>query len=308
MGRTGREETAVGESTYYVNNCILNSPSGFAKENIIYLKEIGKQNLFSPIRREAEGEASYLFFFVGDGHGILEYGDRSYVLSAGCCAFLDCGKPYVCTPLDGVLSAGYIRFSGFRMGAVYEEFIRHTEPCFYSHGLQIYREAWQRVYKSASEEEASPVARDMKIYADLVSLVTKLLRFQEDAPGQGKPKKDSMKYVKEYLENHYSEKISLDQLSEMFYINKFYLTRLFREQYGVSINRYLMGVRMNQAKELLRFSDLPVREIGCECGIGNCNYFFKVFKKWEGLSPGDFRKKELSGSRARAGCHYGEGV
>lgn len=107
----------------------------------------------------------------------------------------------------------------------------------------------------------------------------------------GTPKKQDLREIKEYLEHHFSEKITLDELAGMFFINKFYLTRIFKEQFGLSINSYLCQLRITHAKELLRFTSLPIEKIGLECGIPDANYFSRTFKKVEGMTPGEYRRR-----------------
>ena len=97
--------------------------------------------------------------------------------------------------------------------------------------------------------------------------------------------------MKDHLEQHYQEKLTLDQLADLFFINKYYLTRIFKEQFGVSVGTYLTLIRVTRAKQLLRFSDLSVEQIGRECGIEEPAYFARVFKKVEGIAPGEYRKR-----------------
>jgi AraC-like DNA-binding protein len=97
--------------------------------------------------------------------------------------------------------------------------------------------------------------------------------------------------IKEYLDNHYQEKISLDELASLFYINKFYLTRVFKEQYGLSIYSYLQQIKITHAKQLLRFTDDTLESISLACNMGDPTYFSRTFKKIEGISPGEFRKR-----------------
>lgn len=94
-----------------------------------------------------------------------------------------------------------------------------------------------------------------------------------------------------YLDENYTKKITLDELAERYYINKFYLTRIFKAQYGTSINAYLQEIRITQAKHELRFSDKSIEEIATECGIGELYYFSRVFKNIEGISPSEYRKQ-----------------
>ena len=74
-----------------------------------------------------------------------------------------------------------------------------------------------------------------------------------------------------------------------FYINKYYLTRIFKEYYGVSVNSYLQQLRITQAKQLLRFTNLPVEQIAAQCGIPDLQLFLPGIRKVEGVSPGQFR-------------------
>ena len=97
--------------------------------------------------------------------------------------------------------------------------------------------------------------------------------------------------VKEYLDQNYATRITLDELSKAFYINKYYLTRVFKEQYGQSITNYLTSLRITHAKQLLRFSDKTVEEIGLECGLGALHYFSRVFKEVEGVAPSVYRSQ-----------------
>ena len=97
--------------------------------------------------------------------------------------------------------------------------------------------------------------------------------------------------VKEYMDAHYAEKITLDKLSEEFRINKYYLERIFREQFGTSVISYLLGIRITHAKQLLRFTDKSVEQIGVECGIYPLYYFSRMFRQTEGVSPTEYRRR-----------------
>ena len=76
-----------------------------------------------------------------------------------------------------------------------------------------------------------------------------------------------------------------------FYINKFYLTKIFKEVYGTTVNGYVIARRITRAKQLLRFSELSVEEVGEAVGMPEPDYFSRVFKKIEGISPREYRKK-----------------
>lgn len=95
----------------------------------------------------------------------------------------------------------------------------------------------------------------MKINSELDQLLV-LLMSESWNPKKVKGtnlKKQNVLPIKEYLDVHYQEKISLDFLAEHFFISKYYLTRVFKEQFGTSINSYLMNRRVTRAKFMLRF-------------------------------------------------------
>ena len=109
---------------------------------------------------------------------------------------------------------------------------------------------------------------------------------------EAKPVNSSGKNVyalKNYIDTHYQEKITLDMLADMFLVNKYTLSRNFKEQYGTSIINYLLVTRITHAKQMLRFTDESVEEVGNACGITPLYYFSRIFKQIEGVSPLEYR-------------------
>ena len=93
------------------------------------------------------------------------------------------------------------------------------------------------------------------------------------------------------MDEHYTEKFSLDELAEEFFISKYYLCREFKSLYGITLNHYVIAKRITLAKKLLRFSSYTLEEIALKCGFYDASYFNKQFKKSEGIGASDFRKK-----------------
>ena len=103
-------------------------------------------------------------------------------------------------------------------------------------------------------------------------------------------KRKNLQDIKDYLDRNFSEKIILDRLAEKFYINKFYLTRIFHDQFGITVTNYLLQLRITHAKQQLRFTDLTIEEISRSCGFPDANYFSRMFRKIEGTTPGKYRR------------------
>ena len=269
---------------------ILYTPSAFARANLIHLQETGSLKARKPHTSRRENLASYLFFCVLSGYGTLEYDGTVYPLKTGDCVFLDCRKAYSHRTSDDLWQLAWVHFYGPNMGSIYDKYTeRGGRPCFHPASLTPYEGLLSGLYEIASAQD---YVRDMRIFEKLAALLTLLMEesWNPEDKKRAAPKRQNLQDVKEYLDLHYAEKIPLDRLAESFYINKFYLTRIFKEQFGISINSYLMQIRITHAKQLLRFTDRTVETIGQECGIEDANYFSRLFKKIEGISPGEFRR------------------
>lgn len=95
-----------------------------------------------------------------------------------------------------------------------------------------------------------------------------------------------------YIYNHYQEDISLNQLADHVGVNSSYLSRKFKKDCGYCFTEYLNLVRIEQAKLLIRNSTKNIKEIAEEVGFNNYNYFFKVFKDIQGMTPLEYQKSK----------------
>ncbi len=97
--------------------------------------------------------------------------------------------------------------------------------------------------------------------------------------------------VLHYIRHNYRENLKLETLAPLFGYNSSYLGRLFTKKLNVNFNAYLDQVRIARAKELLNDGFLKVYEIAEQVGYSNVDYFHRKFKKYEGTSPAEYRKK-----------------
>ena len=106
----------------------------------------------------------------------------------------------------------------------------------------------------------------------------------------GREKEQLVESVKQYLDDHYGEKITTKDLSKKFGLVPSYLSTLFRQEQGMSPSDYLNRLRIEKAKVLLLENIfLTVREIAEITGYADQLYFSKVFKKETGMTPSEFR-------------------
>ena len=272
---------------------ILYTPSPFARSSLLHLQEVGSLSAIRPHTSKREKLQSYLCFMVEDGEGELVYEGKKYELRSGDVVFIHCRKAYRhstgMNPNAGLWSLRWCHFYGPSMPAIYAKYCeRGGLPVIRGADVSQYAAMLTDIYTLAS---SSDYIRDMRINGKLNDLLTLLTEssWHREAHTNA-PKKMEISRVKSFLDEHYEEKLSLESVASHFFIDKHYLARLFKEQYGVTLVTYLQQVRITHAKRMLRFTDKSIEEIGLECGIGELNYFSRVFKKLEGVSPSEFRR------------------
>jgi AraC-like DNA-binding protein len=97
--------------------------------------------------------------------------------------------------------------------------------------------------------------------------------------------------LRSYVENHYMNPITPDDLSRVFQCSRSAMYRRFKEYFGVSPSHYINSVRIRRAQFLLTETDRPVGEIAAAVGIPDVFYFSRLFRAATGETAGDYRKK-----------------
>lgn len=107
-------------------------------------------------------------------------------------------------------------------------------------------------------------------------------------------KHNEIEIIQQYIRENFSKKLTLDDLSELVDINKYYLIRLFKQQTGLSPIDYLIHVRLAEAEKLLSHSNLTVSKISDMVGFHSPSHFSKTFKESNHCTPSTYRKRYAS--------------
>jgi len=125
-----------------------------------------------------------------------------------------------------------------------------------------------------------------KLLNDQRDIMLKIIQLQSNHEKEV----SSIEKIARFIQINYEEDISLQEFSERFYLSREYISRKFKQMYGENISDYIVRIRIEKAKELLKFPNLKIYEIANRIGYQDDKYFRKVFKKAVGITPSDYRK------------------
>ena len=97
--------------------------------------------------------------------------------------------------------------------------------------------------------------------------------------------------VRQYIDNHFKENLSLEILAEITHVSKYHMVHVFTEEYGISPINYLIYKRIEEGKKLLQTTDYSLALIGRTLGFSSPSYFSQVFKKHADCTPLEYRKQ-----------------
>lgn len=101
-----------------------------------------------------------------------------------------------------------------------------------------------------------------------------------------------------YIEQHYTEKLTLTEVAEKIFVSQWYLSKLLNGYLGTSFSDLLNQTRINRAKQLLTDPALKIHEISELLGFTDITHFSKIFKKYEQVSPNEYRNTAPSRERS----------
>lgn len=111
-------------------------------------------------------------------------------------------------------------------------------------------------------------------------------------------------FVLRYVEEHLEEDISLDTVADKLNISRGYLSTYFKAKTGVNFSDYLNQMRIRRTKEMLADANLKINDISARVGYQNVNSFIRMFKRYSGMTPGEYRKKIAAGQSGDSDMFY----
>ena len=273
---------------------ITATPSATARNNFIYMQEAGDFIAGPRYFTEREHLPSYLIKYVLAGKGILEYRGHTYTLKPGQFLWLDCVEHqyYRTAPDSNHWHILWVHFYGANAPQYYEQFLsfnndQNVAELHHTHSTVHAIRSLLSLYQGGQPH----LSNDLRASAILTAIMADCITSHDSTGESLDTAPDSVQQARAYLLENYTDRITLDHLSERFAIDKFYFQKLFKRHVGLSPNEFLILTRLGRAKELLRTTPLSVGEIACTIGMPNPSHFIKTFQQHEHITPGQYRQQ-----------------
>ncbi len=173
---------------------------------------------------------------------------------------------------------------------------QYLDPSSHSHGnlLRVSPEDHDRLQKLFEqlwqESESDIYGSDLLSQSLLIQLLVTINRLAHRQPEPAEAATHSSRAVSkvvDYINLHYAQPLSLDQLAELVYVSKYHLSHEFNRQVGISVYRYIQKKRLLIARQLLAQGSKP-NEVYATCGFGDYAGFYRAFKGEYGVSPREY--------------------
>jgi AraC-like DNA-binding protein len=266
---------------------IINTPSEMAMESLFYVQEIGHFYCFPNFFTLHENIASFFVSLTISGECEYTYRNKSYILKKGDLVFVDC-KEYHTLRLkpNKKWDMIWVQFNGNNAYAYYNQYVKQKKP--------IINVKESNLIFSILDEMVE-LNRTKSTYCELLNskYLTDILTEIMILSGSVMDYNDNMpEYIKlaiNDIDAHFMDDLSLDHFAKETLTSKFHFLKEFKRYTGFTPYNYLQMVRINNAKRLLKYSDISVCNIAEECGFNNVPNFFVTFKNKTGVTPLQFR-------------------
>jgi AraC-like DNA-binding protein len=151
----------------------------------------------------------------------------------------------------------------------------------------------KKIFEIISEYQMKMPLYEFNLKGMMINLLAHIIREYRwsQTPYLQRNMKDLL-HMQQYLNHHIDREVTLEELSRKFNISKYYLLRLYKSTFQMSPIQYHRAVRLEQAKQLIQYTNLSMKEIADRLGYQNIHAFSRAFKAKEGVAPSELRCKE----------------
>ena len=271
----------------------------------IYFISIGKHDLQPPMIKP-KGHPHDQYFYSTRGEGILKIYGKEYPIHPGDGFMIPLGIPHEYYPLGDEWDLRWMVPYGDGLADLYAKLSFYDDPeaprffdfkkggpCRLKDTAPLDIILNRMHHELVHDPDYGIFTSSAMVYEYIIEFYHQILLASEArpvAPRRTDPYELCMETLRDYIDYHFMHRITMEELCEVTHVSAQHLCRIFRRCTGKRPMEYITGVRLENAKRLLLETDYSISEISYWSGFENMNYFGKLFKEKEHMTPGQFRK------------------
>lgn len=206
---------------------------------------------------------------------------------------LQLARQFFSRPMRGILLERDLLLSADSTDHSFMEYLNGHVESFAEQLSQMYSISLRAAAAHASSPEEIPATVN-HLKEELTSHVNIPAETGASVQKELNSQHGKVRFVCDYIASHYQEDLSLESLSKIAYVHPDYLSRIFKRETGMNLNRYIKTFRLNKACQLLENSQQKITAISQAVGYQNCAYFIRSFTEMFGQSPEKYRQIHAS--------------
>lgn len=253
-----------------------------------YFDGVGCNYEQEPINRP-NGYGDYQWIQCRSGKGEVYLNKKKYTLEQGQGMFLLPGVPHEYNAVGGTWYVDWIIFKGTQIESFVSDILKITQSdIYYITAPNIISDKISDILKIYSQSEPT---KNLLCSSAVYSILLDILRLTSTTQNTAIINNfDRLSAVMKYIDNHFSEPISLAELATAAALTPEYLCSLFKKSTAQTLFEYINRLRIKKSKELLlTCRNIPIKEIAHRVGFNDASYFGYIFKKIENITPGEMR-------------------
>lgn len=273
-----QQENKMSKIIYPINPPTCNLP--------VIVMGIGYEDNQPHVQRK-DGFPMHQIFICKCGEGTLRVNDKTHIISKGTYFYLKANSPHEYYKISDKWEVRWISFSGNQIDDILTELKFDSTKVGTLINMDKIEASFKKIFVTLkSEENSGKFIASSILYEILVDLYTMKQQKQEDQISEGN---STINLIKLYIDEHYNQEITLEELSNLANITPQYLCKLFKRNLNLRPFQYITMKRIQYAKKMLLDYTMSVNDIAHSVGFNDFSYFCAIFKKYETISPTQFR-------------------
>jgi len=265
----------------------FNFPSNTAKSIFYYINSVGHFYCDNNYKVSRESFDSFLIMYVVKGEGSLILNNKSRIIKENDVMLINCYEPHK-YETNTSLETLWLHFDGnviFDYFNLIKKDNTHVVLSSMSPLIPTYLKSILNLFKE------NQVINEPLISCEIQRILAELFNLSNGNVNNNSSSLNSS-FVNNsitYIKNNFKNKISLEDIAHNVSISPFHFSRLFKKETGYSPYEYIIMIRLNHAKNLLKTSNMLIKTIAFDCGFNSESNFVITFKKHTNMSPRQFR-------------------